>query len=604
MSSPPAVKRINRVLVILGPLICAAALGWGYAMYDLLLAPASFASTLGPQENHYWSVARFQIAALDAQEQILRYESGHGNDFDKVVGKFDVLRSRYDLLARRSDAADMLAALPSFKPTMQSLGGDLDRIEPLVDSPRDHPHNAGQLLPQFDKLKTDLSGMTFDIGQTEIASRDRIYSDFVRKRQHIFIASLSLAVLLIVLAGVAIAYDRRRRQIVAQQSAALAAEHRAHLAARDAMQAKNAFLGAVGHELRTPLQTIISAVDLLSDFHADDANRKVIVRLDRASRQLEAQMRDLTDYARLDAGKLALRPGHFRPAELLRSATEDLLEQATVKSLELTFSVADENIECVADANRVRQIVTNLLSNAIKYTARGAVDVALDHHISAAGATLLISVKDTGIGISENHFPDIFKPFIQISRANSQRHEGVGMGLSIVKGLVDLMGGRISVESELDHGTRFSVTLPVEIAAASQASPGDKRLTGFSDAVRALVVDDQAFSREAFQEMLTTLGVQCTVARDADEALSQLAAATFDVLLLDIQLPGKDGLQLAREIRSTTHSNQYAPIIWISALPPEANQPSETAPFEHYLMKPVRLDALRATLGMALQTTV
>jgi signal transduction histidine kinase len=603
MNHPRAIKRINRVLLLLAPLVCAAAIGWAYALYDLVLAPASFASTLGPQENHYWTVARFQIAALNTEEQILRYESGHDRDFDAIEAKFDVLRSRYSLMARRSDAADMLAALPGFRPTMQILGEDLDRIEPLLATLRDHPQNAGQLLPLFDRLKRDVSGMTFDIGQTEIASRDRVYNDFIRKRQRIFVASISLAVLVIILAGVALAYDRRRRQFAIRQAAALAAEHRAHLAARDAMQAKNAFLGAVGHELRTPLQTIISAVDLLRDFHADDANSKVIVRLDRASRQLESQMRDLTDYARLDAGKLVLRPARFKPAETLRSATEDLLAQAGAKQLQLNVDIAEEQTECIADANRIRQIVTNLVSNAIKYTEAGSITVTLGHEISPAGAALLLGVRDTGIGIADDQYAEIFKPFIQVNRSNTRRHEGVGMGLSIVKGLVDLMGGRISVESELERGTLFCVTLPVELMVAPPAPVAPARPAAEFGTRRALVVDDQEFSREAFREMLGTLGVQCSVARSADEALGKLEATPFDILLLDIQMPDKDGLQLAKEIRGAASPNRHAPIIWISALPPESSHPHESEPFHHYLMKPVRIELLRNTLESALRTT-
>lgn len=596
MNLPRAIKRINRVLLILAPLVCAAAIGWAYALYDLVLAPASFASTLGPQENHYWTVARFQVAALGAEEQVLRYENGHDKDFDAVETKYDVLRSRYNVMARRSDAADMLASIPSFKPTMQSLGDDLDRIDPLIDSLRDHPQNAALMLPLFDKLKQDVSGMTFDIGQTEIASRDRVYNDFIRRRQHIFIASISLAVLVIILAGVAVAYDRRRRQYTVQQAAALAAEHHARIAARDAMQAKNAFLGAVGHELRTPLQTIISAVDLLRDFHADDANAKVIDRLDRASQQLESQMRDLTDYARLDAGKLVLREVRFDAAETVKNATDDLLAQAHAKGLEVKVLIACERIECVADANRIRQIVTNLVSNAIKYTEAGCVSVALAHDVTATGALLRLTVSDTGIGIPRDQFPEIFKPFIQVNGSNTKRHEGVGMGLSIVKGLVALMDGQVNVESDLGRGTVFSVTLPVERVVVPEAIAQSSRHAVDFGARRALVVDDQDFSREAFHQMLTALGVECSVSGSADEALGKMAATPFDILLLDIQMPGKDGLQLAREIRGSGGLNRDAPIIWISALPPEVDQAAGREPSEHYLMKPVRVEVLRSAL--------
>lgn len=601
---PKRQRSARRAVFTLLFLLLAVVALWGYALYDLLLSPSSISRTMGAQENHYWTVARFQISALLAERQILLYERGLDPEFDDVSKRFDILESRYFLLADRSDAADMLAGLPVFKPTMSRLDQDLHRMSALLPELSKNRSSAEQLLPLFDDIRQAADQLAREVGNAEVADRDRVYHDFIHKRQNLFIASAGVGVAAAVLLVLAALYERRRRAFSAQQEATIQAEQRANRAAADAILAKNSFLGAVGHELRTPLQRITTAIEILLNTSDHSSNTRVMGQLDRAARQLEAQMSDLTDYARLDSGKLNLRVEPFNPIDNVRDAADDLRHVAAQKHLDLQISVEANTQLYSGDPTRVRQIVTNLVSNAIKYTHdQGRVSVSAVVKQTEMGTQLYVQVSDTGVGISADHLDDVFKPFTQLPSNSGGRGEGVGMGLAIVRGLVDLMGGRINVGSSVGEGTTFSVCIPLVEAPNTQS---ETLPVGNDDQMpqRVLVVDDQEFSREAFRDILAALDLSCVAVGSAGEANVQLALEPYDVLILDIDMPGTNGLELATELRSRPGPNQFTPIVWVSATPPEANTAPESAPFLHYLMKPVRVDKLERALAATLSPSV
>ncbi|MBT2795320.1 hybrid sensor histidine kinase/response regulator [Paraburkholderia strydomiana] len=590
------------LLLLLTALLVAVA-GWSYALYDLLLAPSSISRTVGPQENHYWTVARFQIAALLAERQLLLYERGAAPDVDEISRRIDVLKSRYAIMANRSDAADMLATLPSFKPTMTVLGEDIHRISAVIPSLVRDPRSADQLDPVFEDIRSAADHLAREIGEAEVAHRDRVYRDFVAKRKTVFIASAAVGVGAIVLLVLFIVYERRRRAFAEQQAATIEAEQRANRAAAEAMLAKNAFLGAVGHELRTPLQRITTAIEVLTSTSGQPANIKVMGQLDRAARQLETQMSDLTDFARLDSGKLSLKRSEIVPLDEVEAAVEDLRDTALRKGVHLETEIEPVGDVFLADAPRLRQIVTNLVSNAIKYTdGGGTVRVRASLQPKETTVCLLLEVVDTGVGIPSDRVEEIFKPFTQLPLSTGGRREGVGMGLAIVKGLVEVMGGGIHVRSIQGEGSTFTVRLPLgEVLHRPEPPPHLAAAPEGGPVPRVLVVDDQEFSREAFEDILAALGLECDAVGTATQAVEKLATESYDVLVFDIELAETTGLEIAKELRARPGPNQQTPIIWVSATPPESHTEPEAAPFVHYLMKPVRVDeleeALTATLG-------
>ncbi len=360
--------------------------------------------------------------------------------------------------------------------------------------------------------------------------------------------------------------------------------------ARELARTKDVFLGMISHELRTPLQTIFSSIDLLTGRKQDQYDAKVIHRLEGAASRLETQMKDLTDYARLGAGKLEIRKSAFDIGNLLSEVAEEHASIAKEKGIALKFDTSSSKYVW-SDPDRIRQILGNLLTNALKYTEQGWIHVT---HRCLDDGTMKLAVEDTGPGIPPDEVQNMFKPFTQLDSSSVRRHEGVGLGLAIVSGLVEMLGGVIHVDSEVGRGTTIEVTLPYEPATLyTEAATRSGDVTGKS---RILVVDDHVEIRESFSEMLDTLGYSCDTSADADNAISLLSNEHYDALLLDIHMPVKNGFDVVKGLRRQTGPNQSIPVIAISAFAQDTTETGMQNIFDEYLMKPVRIEALRATL--------
>jgi CheY-like chemotaxis protein len=390
----------------------------------------------------------------------------------------------------------------------------------------------------------------------------------------------------------------RRSRLIHQQRAALDAQQLATRAAREASQAKDAFLGMISHELRTPLHAIVSSVELLELNLHNEADRRIIQRLETGARHLEAQMRDLTDYARLGAGKLELRLTVFDPLELLDSIIDANTPAATAKGLVLRGTFAGEHGLVESDSHRLRQIVTNLVTNAIKYTDAGSIDVRFERSL----ARLDVSVVDTGPGIAREQLPLIFKEFTQLDSSTTRRFDGAGMGLAVVRGLVELMGGVVNVSSDFGHGAAFRVSLP---ASPASAKP-DREMAAESPLLKqahVLVIDDHDSIRESLTEMLTHLGYASMAVGDVDAALAWLDANEADVILADLHMPGKDGYSFVNEYRARREPGASVPVIAVSAYAPDLVDPGAAILFFDYLLKPVRYEVLKSALQRAVSAT-
>jgi CheY-like chemotaxis protein/anti-sigma regulatory factor (Ser/Thr protein kinase) len=340
----------------------------------------------------------------------------------------------------------------------------------------------------------------------------------------------------------------------------------------------------ISHELRTPLHAIVSSIELLGFNFQSEADRKVIQRLESAARHLEAQMRDLTDYARLGAGKLELRYEQFEPRELLASIVDEHMPAAHARGLALESEASGLTGPVDSDPHRIRQIVSNLVTNAIRYTEKGSVRVRLTQRL----AVLTIVVSDTGPGVPPKQLPLMFKEFTQLDGSRT-----------IVQGLLKLFGGSVAVESEVGEGTTFTVTIPV--GPVEPAVPPDALAASAHDRERSrvLIVDDNGLIRESLWEMITHMGYEATAVANAKDALAWLDLRRCDVLLLDLHMPDQDGYTFFAEFSARSGPSAGAPVIAISAYAPEAPL-ADTAPFFEYLVKPVHYEELRGALQRAL----
>jgi CheY-like chemotaxis protein/anti-sigma regulatory factor (Ser/Thr protein kinase) len=310
-------------------------------------------------------------------------------------------------------------------------------------------------------------------------------------------------------------------------------------------------------------------------------------------------MKDLTDYARLGAGKLELRNEHFDPRELLTSIVDEHEPFARAKGLVFEGSASGRVGLVDSDPHRIRQIVNNLVTNGIRYTERGTVTLHFDQRDDA----LAIVVTDTGAGVPDKQIPLIFKEFTQLDASRTRRFEGAGMGLAIVQGLVDLFGGTIDVDSEVGKGTRFTVTIPVRPVAAPAGASAVPHAAQSEGRPKVLIVDDNQLIRESLCEMLEHMGCDAAAVANADDAHAWLAARQCDLVLLDLHMPDKDGYAFMTEYVERSEGLGQAvrtPVIAVSAYAPESGARTEADPFFDSLTKPVHYEVLRDAVQRAL----
>ncbi len=350
-----------------------------------------------------------------------------------------------------------------------------------------------------------------------------------------------------------------RKQVEAERERLLAAERQARYEAESASRAKDSFLATVSHELRTPLGAILGWAGIL---RSTQPNAATIARaaeiIERNARAQTKIVDDILDIARIVAGKLKMQFAEVNPVEATEAAIESLRPAAAEKGVEMELAVGPDVAPIFADPDRLQQIVWNLLSNAIKFTPRGGhIDVALMRQDDR----VQIVVRDQGVGISADRLPHVFERFWQAESGTTRRHGGLGLGLAIVRQLVEVHGGSVHVASEgAGRGATFTVTFPVrsgsDLATARRAATA-----GLSLAEpllmrqnlrqrRILIVDDEPDNAEWAAELLRAAGAEVRVAHSAQEGFNTLRAWRPELLISDIGMPEEDGFSLMRRIRA------------------------------------------------------
>ncbi|HEY0649773.1 PAS domain S-box protein [Phenylobacterium sp.] len=356
--------------------------------------------------------------------------------------------------------------------------------------------------------------------------------------------------------------------------------------AQAAALAKSEFLATMSHEIRTPLTAVVGFADLLARMAALPEKARVYVdRIGRSGEALTSIVNNVLDFSKIEAGQVALRPEPFDLQAFVEEALGVVQDGAEAKGLKLSCRVeAPASGQVLADAGRLRQVVLNLLTNAVKFTHQGEVTLLVTH--DPRTRTLEMSVTDTGIGIAQAAASRLFQRFSQIESSNARRFGGAGLGLAISRALVELMGGEIGVESVEGRGSRFwfRVCAPAAGAAAQAAEP---ELAGPPAGARVLIVDDAPANRELILALLGPFDLQLSEAADGLEALEAAARTPFDLVLMDLQMPGMDGMDAARAIRGGD-LNRQTPIVAVSA----SVQPSDVdacreAGMDDHIGKPI-----------------
>ncbi len=341
---------------------------------------------------------------------------------------------------------------------------------------------------------------------------------------------------------------------------ALHQEQRRH--AENLAAAKSTFLATMSHEIRTPMTGVLGMTELLKRTDLDGRQRGYADAIERSGALMVRLVNDSLDLARIDAGKLALDAQPFDPAQLLRDVTAQQQPLALQKGLALTLEIApDIPSALLGDSQRVQQILLNLSGNALKFTEQGSVILRAGR---GAEGGLRLQVADTGLGIPESTRAHIFQRFEQLDGI-SGRFGGSGLGLAICRELTDLMGGHIEVESRIGAGSCFTVELPLPLASLAN-TPAAANPRGTMASLRVLVVENDPIVADVLLGLLTAAGHQALHAAHALGALGELKRGGIELVLIDLDLPGVDGLQLARMIRSRQGGGSLRfPLIAITA---------------------------------------
>jgi signal transduction histidine kinase/ActR/RegA family two-component response regulator len=566
------------------------------------------------------------IAAVEHTQQTLSSLSalqGAISDVIFATGDEAVTRAKATARRRVDDLARLTVDNPRQQERLDRLRGEIDALtaDPRLGTTPGLDARPGVLLTEG--LSRTLRELRLEEVQL-LATRVQASDLMSRRLSRILIAvGIGSAALLAWVFGLVVHDERNRRQaeqvlrranedLDARVSArtselheALDREQSMRLEAEAANRLKDEFLMTVSHELRTPLNALLGWSDMLRLGIVPEGRRQRAVEAIHENAKLQTQLiGDLLDTSRILTGKLRIEPAFVNLSKIVQDAVSVLAPAAAAKGLELKIEVDRHGCVFFGDAVRLQQIVGNLVSNAVKFTDRGTVAVRLSR--SDSDNQMQLVVADTGTGIDRKFLPYVFERFTQEKAGIDRPYGGLGLGLAIVRQLVELHGGTVRVHSDgAGQGTTFSVSLPIVSGHKDAVGPGqtqeghavnaDAQRMPALGGLRVLVVDDDAGAREMVTAVLEHCGAVVEAAASAAEARSVLARNECDVLLVDLAMPGEDGYAFIRQMRA---DGLRQPVAALTAQAHETERARALeSGFDVHISKPVEPHTLAAAVA-------
>src|SRR6266511_3110550 len=442
---------------------------------------------------------------------------------------------------------------------------------------------AGIALPVFVSLATSERG--HDLAAAIVVAVFTLGMAIVARRAHI-----TLVDHLRVTARLAVSEEAAKRAEGVMREARDLAERVA--------RARSAFLANMSHEIRTPMNAVLGFVELVLDTELTTEQRRALELVRSSSEALLMILNDILDYSKIEAEHLELESIPFDLSKVVHATASLLAVRAREKHLELLAEVSADVPRAVrGDPTRLRQVLMNLIGNAIKFTEQGEVVVSVGTTATDGTGKLTFAVRDTGIGIAPEHTASVFKEFTQADSTMTRRYGETGLGLAISQRLVRLMGGELTVKSEVGRGSEFSfsLALPVETSPPTR-STGLAALGGR----RMLIVDDNQTNRRILREMLAAEGIKVDEASTAAEGLQALRRVRYDLAILDVQMPDMDGFQLATAVRGDKKIKRTNLLMLTSAGQRGDGERCRELGIRGYLTKPISRSDLLEALGTVL----
>lgn len=543
-------------------------------MYEQYFSTRHNINSAGPQENYAWAIAKFAIRLAGFNAKIEHQLRLGTDDKEELQKELDILFSSSNVLLHKSISTRYLYDEAGYARTVEQIHLNLEKID--IELKKKNT-NYSNLLEIIELIGLDNKELIVISDHAEVRQRDIIQQDYINKANSM---RFPIAILYVIFSLMLFVSYRQVKSINKQ----LESE-------KKSFNNKNAFLGVLGHELRTSLQAIISSVEVITQ-QKDVVAFSHFERLENAAMKMERQMKDLAEFAKVDNGNVEIKISSFNLHKLVHDTVEQSITILNKKNINVSIDVI-ENIYVKSDPSRIMQIIENIVTNAIKYTENGNVQISA---VIRDKSRLVITVRDTGRGIPKDKIDTIFFPFIRVGGDN--KVPGFGMGLAIVHGVVKAMNGTIDVESEVSKGSTFTVSLPIEFSKHEETViPTDMdNITFSAKGIRVLIIDDNEMACESLVSILQhEFTVEYTTS--PERALEKLYRKSFDLVLSDLQMPIMTGDDLYKRVKENKGPNKNTPFIFISAYTSES--PIKDVAI---LTKPVRLNDIKKAMASALIT--